>query len=238
MAAGDSRGESSSEGEWEEEAGSGGGPRGVEGDASPGRLSRPNSKHFRAAQPGEAEAAEQGGAGEEGLARCGGGGAGAGPAGQVQPLATLGSLDLGWGSEPDFAAVEAEVEAALAPVDAQLAALGPELGSEPRWDSGTLLDLLPLGLARLERQLSRDAPSASDTEACPSAGQSSRPSSGEATAAPLAGGAAPAAPTQHKAASGSASGSAASSEQLLSAALRMQLEMQKQLSDSMEVRSP
>jgi hypothetical protein len=165
------------------------------------------------------------------------------------------------GSAADFAAVEAELEAALAPVDAQLAAIGTEADGQCATDDedGALLDL-PESLAMLDRQLSREAGAGTPPpgDACPSAGSGGQSSSSglAMTAAPplaslaspstLAGSSAPALPdsgdaaAQQQRSGGSGTGGSGSgasgrgNQRLLEAALRMQLEMQRQLSSTME----
>ncbi len=264
---------SGSDGEWEEEVGSGAGSgagsptAGLGLGGFPEQLSRRNSKHYRPSQPEEEAAPEQqlgvaaSGAVAQQSAAAGSLGADQGSLGQPLP-----SLGMGWGTASDFAAVEAELEAALAPVDAQLAALGPEAadaecGTDD--EDGALLDL-PEGLAMLDRQLSREGQEGSQGP-CPTGSGTPPPSGGSGNhssssglamtaAAPLAAVASPstlAGPTepsppdaadasvqQHisSGGSGSGSGSGRGNKKLLEAALRMQLEMQRQLSSTMEVR--
>lgn len=251
-------GGSGSDGEWEEDTGSGAGS-GAGGAGSPTvglglggfpeQLSRRNSKHFRASQPEEAAAEQQ----QPAAAAAAGMGLEPGSMGQPLP-----SLSMGWGTASDFAAVEAELEAALAPVDAQLAAIGPEADGQCGTDDedGALLDL-PEGLAMLDRQLSSEAAQGHSagvegtpgaTDPCPSGSGGQSSSSGLAltlplavTASPstLAGPAPPALPDAADAVAQQrslAAGSGSSKERLLEAALRMQLEMQRQLSSTMEVR--
>lgn len=263
-------GGSGSDGEWEEDTGSGAGS-GAGGAGSPTvglglggfpeQLSRRNSKHFRASQPEEAAPEQQAAAAAHPAMQQGGAAAAAAAGMGLEPGSMghpLPSLSMGWGTASDFAAVEAELEAALAPVDAQLAAIGPEADGQCGTDDedGALLDL-PEGLAMLDRQLSSEAAQGHSagakgtrgaTDPCPSGSGGQSSSSGLAltmplavTASPsiLAGPTAPALPDAADAvAQPLGSGSSGSSkERLLEAALRMQLEMQRQLSSTMEVSS-
>ncbi|PRW20934.1 PHR1-LIKE 1-like isoform X1 [Chlorella sorokiniana] len=265
-------GGSGSDGEWEEDAGSGAGSGagsptvGLGLGGFPEQLSRRNSKHFRPSQPEEAAAEPAAAApADTAAAAAQQGAAAAAAAGPALEAGSLGqplpSLGMGMGSAADFAAVEAELEAALAPVDAQLAAIGTEADGQCATDDedGALLDL-PESLAMLDRQLSREAGAGTPPpgDACPSAGSGGQSSSSglAMTAAPplaslaspstLAGSSAPALPdsgdaaAQQQRSGGSGTGGSGSgasgrgNQRLLEAALRMQLEMQRQLSSTME----
>lgn len=273
---------SGSDGEWEEDTGSGAGSGAGSPTAGLGlggfteQLSRHNSKHFRPSQPDEAVPEQQqqqaaapadavaAAAQQDAAAAAAGGGMGLGSGSLGQPLPSLG---MGWASASDFAAVEAELEAALAPVDAQLAAIGPQADGQCGTDDdedGALLDL-PEGLAMLDQQLNQEAAQQATAAgapprpvACASGGSGGNSTSSglamtTAAAAPLPAVASPAtlaspsAPTlpdaadtaaQHRSSSGGSGGGGGSggrgNQRLLEAALRMQLEMQRQLSSTME----